>query len=87
MNCLQKERSEIERRSKKSTEENDYKKVSEYRSYRDVKLDSRPEIKVFHMLFERCHTNTRKRSIKQHIQYFNFQSKIQLDHPVEDADT
>ena len=34
------------------------------------------------MLFERCHTNNRMRSIKEHIKYFNFRSNIQLDHPV-----
>ena len=34
------------------------------------------------MLFERCHTKNRMRSIKQHIKYFHFLSKIQLDHPV-----
>ena len=27
--------------------------------YREVQLDSTPEIKVFHMLFERCRTNKR----------------------------
>ena len=36
--------------------------------YREVQLDSTPEIEVFHMLFERCHTKHRKRSIKYHIQ-------------------
>ena len=29
-----------------------------------------------------CHTKIRKRSINQHIKYFNFRSKVQLDHPV-----
>ena len=33
------------------------------------------------MLFERCLT---KRSIKQHMNYFNFRSWVQLDHPVKD---
>ena len=37
------------------------------------------------MLFERCHTINRKISIKQHPKYFNFRSKIQLDHTVQDA--
>ena len=40
--------------------------------------------KVFHMLFERCHNKLRKRSLKQHIKYFNFRSNIQLDHPVRE---
>ena len=34
------------------------------------------------MLFERCHTKNRKRSIKQHIKHFNVLNKIQLDHHV-----
>ena len=34
------------------------------------------------MPFEISHTKNRKRSIKQHIKYFNIRSKIQLDHPV-----
>ena len=34
------------------------------------------------MLFERCHTNNRKRSLRQHVKYFNLRSKILLDHPV-----
>ena len=34
------------------------------------------------MLFDRCHTKNRKRSIKQHIKYLNFWSKVLLDHPV-----
>ena len=50
--------------------------------YRVEQLDLTPEMEVFHMLFERCHTKNRKGSIKQHIQYFNFRSKVQLDHPV-----
>ena len=32
-----------------------------------------------YMLNERCHARNRKRSMKQHIQYFNFQSKICWD--------
>ena len=47
--------------------------------YRVVQLDLTPEIEVLHMMFERSHTKNRKRSIKQH---FNFQSQVQLDHPV-----
>ena len=31
-----------------------------------------PEIKVFHMLFERCHTKDRNRSIKQHYNILQF---------------
>ena len=38
------------------------------------------------MLFERCPTKYRKRSIKQHITYFNFRSNIQSDHPVNCGD-
>ena len=51
--------------------------------YSEVQLDSIPEIKVFHMLVKRCHTKNRKGSIKQHKNYFNFRSKIQLDHSVQ----
>ena len=48
-----------------------------------VQLDFTPEGEVFHMLFERCHSKNRKRSIKQHIKYLYFRSKIQLDHLVD----
>ena len=34
------------------------------------------------MLFDRYHTEFRKRSFKKHINYFNFRSKIQMDQPV-----
>ena len=34
------------------------------------------------MLFERCHSENRERSLKEHIKYFYFRSKIQLGHPV-----
>ena len=37
------------------------------------------------MLFERCHTRNRKRSLKQNKEYFNFRSKIQLDHPEQEV--
>ena len=37
------------------------------------------------MLFERCHTENRKISLKQHITYFNFLGKIQLDHPAQEG--
>ena len=50
--------------------------------YRVEQLDLTPEMEVFHMLFERCHTKKRKRSIKQDTQYFNFRSEVLLDHPV-----
>ena len=45
--------------------------------YRVLQLNFAPE-----MPFERCQTNVRKRSFKQHIKYFNFRSKIQLEYPV-----
>ena len=35
------------------------------------------------MLLEKCDTKNRKRSIKQKIKFFNFLSKITLDHPVQ----
>ena len=50
--------------------------------YREVQLDFTPEIEALFMLFERCHTKDRKRSLKQHIRYFNFRNKTHLDHPV-----
>ena len=50
--------------------------------YREVQLDFTPEMAVFLILFERCHTKYRNIYLKQHIKYFNFQRKIQLDHPV-----
>ena len=53
--------------------------------YRVVQLDFTPEIEVVHMLFDRCHTKNRKSSIKQHTEYFNFLSKILLDHPVKSS--
>ena len=37
--------------------------------YWEVQLDLTPEIEVFHILFERCHTKNRERSIEQHIKY------------------
>ena len=42
--------------------------------YRLVQLNSSPEIEVFYMLLERCQTKNRKRSIAQHMKYFNFLS-------------
>ena len=59
--------------------------VGQKKEYREVQLDSTPEIEVFHMLFERCHTNNRKRYLKHHLNYFNFRSKAQLDQPVHRA--
>ena len=43
----------------------------------DVQLDSTPEIEVF----EKCHAKNRNKYITQHIKYFNFRSKVQLDNP------
>ena len=37
------------------------------------------------MLFERFHTRNTKSSLKQHIIYFNFRSKIQLDHGLRNS--
>ena len=34
------------------------------------------------MLFDRAHSTYTMTSIKKHIEYFNFKSKIQLDHSV-----
>ena len=36
-----------------------------------------------YMMSERCQTKNRKKSLKQHIKYFNFRSEIQLDHHVQ----
>ena len=49
--------------------------------YSEVQLDSTPEMEVLYMMFDRCHTKDRKRSLAQHLKYFNLRSKIQLDHP------
>ena len=51
--------------------------------YREVQLNFTPEIEVLHIMFERWDTKDRKISFKQHITYFNFRSKIPLDHPVQ----
>ena len=54
-----------------------------YSKYREVQLDLTPEIEVFHMLFQGCHTKNRKSPLKQYIKYLkNLKSKIPLDHPV-----
>ena len=42
--------------------------------YREVQLDIRPEIEVFHMLLERCHTKKKKRSLNRNMKYLNFLS-------------
>ena len=44
--------------------------------YREVQLDLTPEIKVYHILFNRGHTKNTKRSIRQHLKYFNFWSSV-----------
>ena len=54
-----------------------------FKIYRVVQLDFTPEMELFHILFERCHTKNRKRSLQQHTKYFNFRSKIQLYLPVQ----
>ena len=51
--------------------------------YREVRLDFTPEVEVCYILFERCFSLNRKESIKQHMYFFNFRCKIQLDHPVQ----
>ena len=43
------------------------------------RLDLTPEIEVFHMLSDRCHTKNRTISFKQHIKYLNIRSYDQLD--------
>ena len=53
------------------------------RLYSVVQLDFTPEIEVFYMLLERCHTKSRERSITQHMKYFNLWGKIKFDHPVK----
>ena len=56
--------------------------VANISMYREVQLDSTPEIEVLYLLFEGCHTKNRKGSFKDHIKYFHFRSKVLLDHPV-----
>ena len=36
----------------------------------------------FYQLFDRCYSQNMKGSVEQHVKYFNFLSKVQLDHPV-----
>ena len=50
--------------------------------YRLVQLNLTPEIQVFHMLFDRSLSQFNMTSLKQHMEYFNFRSYIQLDFPV-----
>ena len=50
--------------------------------YSVVQLDFTLIIEVFNILFNRCHSESRKSPIKLHTEYFNFLCKIQLDHPV-----
>ena len=52
--------------------------------YRVVQLDFTQEIKISHMLFDRYHCKHRGSSVKQHMKYYNFLCKIQLDYPVCD---
>ena len=47
-----------------------------------VQLELTPEIEVFYMLFDRSLSIFSMISLKQHIEYFNFRCKIQVDLPV-----
>ena len=47
--------------------------------YRVVQPNLIPEIEVFYMLFDRSLSILSMTSHKQHIEYFNFRCKIQLD--------
>ena len=40
--------------------------------YSVVLLDFTPEIEVLNILYDRCHNENRKSSIKPHTEYFNF---------------
>ena len=42
---------------------------------------SSSQLTPVHMLFERCHTKNRKRSIKKNMKYFHFRCQVQLDQP------
>ena len=59
----------------KANSQSQYIEVKLY-PYREVKLDLTPEMEVFKMLFERCHSKNRNRSLKQHIKYLNFSVKF-----------
>ena len=50
--------------------------LTTYVYYRVVQLDFTQEIEVFNMLFDRCHIEKRKSSIKHHGEYFNFLCKF-----------
>ena len=43
--------------------------VHQEHQYREVEVQQNftPEMEVFYMIFERCHTKNRKRSLNQHI--------------------
>ena len=47
-----------------------------------VQLNFTQEMEIICMLFDRAHSTFTMTSIKKHIEYFNFKSKIQLDHSV-----
>ena len=47
-------------------------------SYKVVQLNLTPEIEVFYMLFDRSLSIFSITSLKHHMEYFNFQCKIQL---------
>ena len=49
--------------------------------YSEVQLDSTPEMEVLYMMFDRCHTKDRKRSLKRHTKYFNFRFKNSVGTP------
>ena len=51
--------------------------------YRVVQLDFTLEIEVFYMLYKRSLSSFSLTSLKQHMEYFNFRCKIQLDLPVQ----
>ena len=56
--------------------------VIKYHMYRMVQLNFTPEIEVFYRLFERSLSILSITSLKQLMEYFNFRSIIQFDHPV-----
>ena len=47
--------------------------------YRLVQLNSTPEIEIFHMLFDRSLSIFSMKSLKQHMECFNFRCINQLD--------
>ena len=51
--------------------------------HRLVQQNSTSEIEEFYMLFERSLPIFSTTSLEQIIEYFNFQAKIQMDHPVQ----